>query len=1436
MIKIVNIILLIVIQCISLYTYKSNGGSITFSTLTSKYEFFLDPMTYSEALKLTDNTKSLVTFESLEEYQIVTNKSEVFRKGKLWIGAIPLDKLNALWGWSSGPIKNQPFYLDYPPACLSFCANFTGNYDSNWLVADSTGFKPALDTDVNYVILESGMNAATDPTFTMLDTQSTTVVISNITVDPVPSIRLISVASGVSVQCDTPYISLISVTCVLPQTFASYVGQFFFEINSQKNYSFYFNLPVVTSVSINRDQKQIRLFGPNLDYLLVYPATGIKINNYQTLSIIKNQYGLLITVNDDIKQLQSILFNIPSIGIYNQQLNPPIIDPNSNLVYQYLSTSINKTFAEMLVSSQNSIYGNLKVHPYYICLNNISILQFIQTNLISQVQTWVIGSYFGDYFLYPGYNFTSPVPVDLSNGPYLALNNNRVEGYPQSQKFPLIIVYGLRKVSILEATLTAPNLNFKMGNILNPPQYKSIVVTSQGKELQFSYAAQTGMLTVQNAPLTKLITINLISMSSFNITSTYQYKLVPTIDSVSYVSNILYIHGASLSGGSIMINGLPDGQVLTMTPNQITYSFNNVPYGIYNFSVIIGPDASDFFVWGSPAFILSSSTPVSTEGGVVLANGQFFSTVQDPFTVILIYNFNPNDNVTCTNVTNLSDSQISFVVPPLIYKLSNNIQYKFRRADQDGYMGVSIKRIENPTFVQNNITVVMSSPDIAPYKNSLKIIMGSKQVSPNNLVCSDTSCSFLFPDYDSNGLFSLISSQGFTLYSENITWAPVITSYSPKYMIPNNVVSLYGYNLNNISAALKFNGQLINIIGGGTGPSYITFIATQFYGPATLEVLSTTASGILSGGYNYSGTPPSIKNSQYSVIAAEPPTVSMTLNGKYFGIVRPKIHGLSKVIDSSMLDISSYTDTSVQLNLPLDSRSGPITMNSYGLDSQVFQIPIPPVVMNVSSPLVAGGIINFQGYYLSPISFDEQPVLTVSIGGVQCTDLKWDGVSYSPYTISCKAPPGSGQVSAQFNFLDKSSSTLFSYQGPIIDSVTSTIFKKADTVTIDGNNFADNALIVLIGEKNCTNPKVISPTRLTCWFESNVGSSNSTLSVQVNVAHLSTSGDKFIYKQVNQCPTSCGENGQCNPTTGKCDCFKDYFGFTCSNKISGVSEPPILNDNSTDVTLVTNDKVEFKVNITEVRELDSIGNIKKSYLFKNLEWSILESDQSRNFISYQSTIDKIGKIIVNTTVYLNESTYNFAGDIFSIPANSVKYKVQILDWKFEELTNYLQLLFLSQGDNSQLGDCQETTINNQVNDKDSLRTMEIHIGGSILESYYSDRMIVDGKVTHSQVSLLDSDDPSSKLINQTYPTKLNVLTAISIQQFTDNAIIDPNFGSLLVESDECGDSEKKYKIPLIVVFSVVGGVAIAVALVLLYKKKLGYRAREIGYKLRKFNN
>ncbi|KAF2068863.1 hypothetical protein CYY_009816, partial [Polysphondylium violaceum] len=184
--------------------------------------------------------------------------------------------------------------------------------------------------------------------------------------------------------------------------------------------------------------------------------------------------------------------------------------------------------------------------------------------------------------------------------------------------------------------------------------------------------------------------------------------------------------------------------------------------------------------------------------------------------------------------------------------------------------------------------------------------------------------------------------------------------------------------------------------------------------------------------------------------------------------------------------------------------------------------PNPTITAATSIKYDVPGLVTITGTYFASTN------LIVKIGGGPCTGPVVNSETELVCTFQSNVVVSDFKDSLVVSVSVDSvsgSAPVFKYirPNPIISSATSLVYKAPGQVTISGNYFASDNLIVTIGGNPCSSPVVSQGgNQLTCQFQADVVVSNfvTPLLVFISVDSFTSSNDVFYYTRPNPVITS----------------------------------------------------------------------------------------------------------------------------------------------------------------------------------------------------------------------------------------------------------------------------------------------------------------------------
>ncbi|EFA74846.1 hypothetical protein PPL_11879 [Heterostelium album PN500] len=499
------------------------------------------------------------------------------------------------------------------------------------------------------------------------------------------------------------------------------------------------------------------------------------------------------------------------------------------------------------------------------------------------------------------------------------------------------------------------------------------------------------------------------------------------------------------------------------------------------------------------------------------------------------------------------------------------------------------------------------------------------------------------------------------------------------------------------------------------------------------------------------------------------PTISNTeknstvidVYGTNFGIFPSSIRILTEGGEHIPVVFNTVDHTHIQFQVPPAFRNGNYSVEVGGQLSNTFGVQFIPSITFVNSPPVTGGAITIEGWNFAQLDTNNQSTSPkLYLNGNQLnsfTYIQTPNATGQSYLIEYTIPAGTGYLSLSA-IVDNLSSNVynFSYQYPTVIEANSIYKEIGGDVSITGSNFATTNLIVGIGGINCATVQYINSTNLICKNFGDGAALNNNGIAYVNVTVDSLEGGAYLFTYLTSTNTSQPCNHQCS-NGGTCN---NATGFcVCTAQWEGL------------------DCLTPKKNNTTPPIPDGNG----------------------------------GTIIVggglNFTIaitHLREIDPTFTS-IKTLPMTNIKW--------YKRQNTSSSYLFAGEFDGE--------TVTVSLNMTIYYQRQNVEFAGEIIEM--ADNSM--NRIVKSSVVALSKDDPLYQEQQQNNTSSSSdskqqflYMTAIQTSPFRNSVIIDPNFSSLISPTTKSNcSSDEKWKLIVIIVCSVVGGI-FAVALIVLYAR------------------
>ncbi|KAN0038498.1 hypothetical protein ACTA71_000676 [Dictyostelium dimigraforme] len=971
--------------------------------------------------------------------------------------------------------------------------------------------------------------------------------------------------------------------------------------------------------------------------------------------------------------------------------------------------------------------------------------------------------------------------------------------------------------------------------------FSKITVFFDGQSVDFERDYINGELDVQipsgfDGPYEIVVRVDTLNTTAKSQFIKYNEPSIVNINRVPTTGGIVTITGGSFS--NVLSN-----TILTFgTCSSLTVL---VPYKSYTCSLPAGTgtipvtlkisnqsSTTTLYKYQEPSITYSNN--IAQVGGILSISGNNFG-INSNLIVVLITGGSENVNVTCKNVVIMEDHEkISCLSPPLLpdtYSLvvivdgisSISPQYQLEYFNSDLYTN------------QDKADLLINGKDL-PDATTLSIVLNGIDISS---YCSGSQalikCSNL-PLTVESGTLSI--TQGDKIYPTiPVTMKPWISSISNQLLdtIQTSEVTITGRYFEQPIRVLRDNVELIENqdytfnspeevvlhIYGGFGLNHTIVIENQNQLKSNKVIYSFFAPELLSV----------TQVEDLVVIIGRNLSETTTL---IFGSYEPTI----KFINGNR----------IEFNLEVSkSRNGDIYVIVDSQKSNILSLDINPILNSIKptpSSFNRTSKITISGKYLFEEDSNNNPVKlqfqytfkTPSVNSpsgflLNCLAL----VESTDYECDIQAGYGQFEIAAISKSLLISNSLQSEYESPIVLKVLSQVyFDEPIDLLISVINFKIDYTQVFIEDRECTNVSMIDQTTIKCKYQSTIPPSERKggLNVKVISANLSGENQCLVYSTLYDCEllNNCSGHGDCNRKLPKCICYQGWRGQDCSidsEKYPPQPEPPIIDEDGS--TTFPGSKINYTVAITHLVEMDLNDNPVRYLSLSEIEWTNRTGlSSSSNF--YGGNFNKQGD---NSTVFeliihyfSEEGEIQFAGETLYMPENSIKYQATILGWKFSSELNYLVTVFKSKTDSSEVYNCESIeTQSRYLKNQYQIQTFSTSLTGK-----FASRAIIDDRIIQTELIQIDKEN-NSKIYNfigastdDNYDnTKFTLRTGVISPRFITKTIIDPSFGQLLRPEDNDEDtncSSNKWKLPVIVVISVVGGSTLVGTASVFYYRKL----------------
>ncbi|EGC34711.1 hypothetical protein DICPUDRAFT_34543 [Dictyostelium purpureum] len=896
------------------------------------------------------------------------------------------------------------------------------------------------------------------------------------------------------------------------------------------------------------------------------------------------------------------------------------------------------------------------------------------------------------------------------------------------------------------------------------------------------------------------------------------FYISETFSHVIQQGDILYLYGDLFTTFSKITLGLNDISTYCTVTNSSLITCSNLPNIPSGTVTITGGTISSYPFVFTPIIDSISNNLFPTTGEKITITGKYFELAvgQPSQTLSIIF----DSAQSFTTFTLKSSSIIEFTIPSgkgrdhlLALKqtsfVSNSIGFS--------YLPPTIT-ITDVNQIDDTITIIGTgfSYDIS----TTTIFISTQELTPNCNINSDTEivCSTI-PLYILSGKIEvsnkLTKSNSFTFY-----FKPYIISLSTPILdtAGGETITISGRFFETVDPITNSNNNF-KLLSDGIHQLSIsqidgtTIIAKSISGYGKNHYFVAQSNSRISNQVQYSFAPPfitgftQINENQFSIQAQQFSIDQVSLN---------------RVILNDLETAPSISQDRKSLVITVDGKTsnGQISLNVAGQLSNILPIFFTPVIKSLSfKPYLDGSsVVTINGLYFSNKNYQTNSQVDLSFSYVldsapntlsilECTYINGE-------SASCKGFNGYGNAKLLLIKIDNSTpyssnNITFSFQEPKVIKSTSLFYNAPGNITITAESFLSNSLEVYVSNVSCSNPVAIDNNHIRCFYDASVPPNQDQTSLTISILSNNMLGKNqvFYYYEPLKCPNNCSsDQGVCNPINGNCACKEGFDGIDCSIPKQKPLPPPIVDGNGN--SIISGGTLNFTVSIVYLRELDISSSPVKTLSMSNVQWDNKTRSNSTDSY-YKGTFENdTATIELDVTYYKDAYEYDFAGDIVSIPSNSIKYVITISNWQFESPLNTLQVIYNSKTKKYYDDGCNvyQASSNSGGSTNESVSWFQLVSGGSVMDAKFSRRMFVDDTVRKSEVSVLPIDDPLYLLLN-TNDEYYNRLTSINTPFFSQRVVLDPSFNSIIRTSSD-NKCENKWKVPVVASVCAAGGVAL----------------------------
>ncbi|KAM9943530.1 hypothetical protein ACTFIT_006928 [Dictyostelium discoideum] len=393
-----------------------------------------------------------------------------------------------------------------------------------------------------------------------------------------------------------------------------------------------------------------------------------------------------------------------------------------------------------------------------------------------------------------------------------------------------------------------------------------------------------------------------------------------------------------------------------------------------------------------------------------------------------------------------------------------------------------------------------------------------------------------------------------------------------------------------------------------------------------------------------------------------------------------------------------------------------------------------------------------------------------------------------PCLYNCSQPHGECNLFTGFCTCDsQTNGTGCEISRIYIDSIDPTDENGGKTYLYGFFGNTTSNLFIQIGDNHCNNTQQINETLIKCYVGIGSGFKDVLLQdrdLQVKVEKLFQYFAPITTNAPKPCLNNCGGPNQGVCLSSGCSCISPWIGNDCMYKIVNIPQPSINYSNPiTEIPLFesinnTNKEIENKlfislISIVKLRELDFNSKEVNSFTFKEWEFKIINSETSQFKTNFKNS-----GLNTNVTVTLQwfktEADFEFGNQVIKMNPSSIKYTIEISEFKFLSKLNQLQLIMkasISVNKTSEI--CADKEFGETSNGDDS-NYLKVQVDNHSLYGRFIKRALIDSIPRSIENVQLDS---SMNIVDSASESQSFI--GISVPYFKKQIIIDPDFSILV---------------------------------------------------------